>query len=96
MKWQLTLYQDQDTGAPSTYLFRGTGTIRTGTWTILHGTKNEPDVVVYQLRSDNSQQLTSFLKVDENHLFLLDGELNLLVGNALFSYTLSRTDKDVK
>src|SRR6185503_9450065 len=39
VKWQLTLYQDQDTGAPSTYLFRGTGTIKTGTWMILHGTK---------------------------------------------------------
>ena len=96
VKWQLTLYQDQDTGAPSTYLFRGTGTIRTGTWTILHGTKNDADEVIYQLRPDDSQQITSFLSVGDDHLFLLDEELNLLVGNALFSYTLSRTDKDLK
>jgi hypothetical protein len=96
VKWQLTLYQDQDTGAPSTYLFRGTGSVRTGTWTILNGTKNDPDAIVYQLRPDDSQQLTSILSVGDDHLFLLDGELNLLVGNALFSYTLSRTDKDVK
>lgn len=96
VKWQLTLSQDQDTGAPASYLFRGTGTIRTGTWTILHGTKNDPDAVVYQLRADDSQQIKSFLSVGDDHLFLLDGELNLLVGNALFSYTLSRIDKDVK
>jgi len=96
VKWQLTLYQVQNTNAPATYLFRGTGTIRTGTWTILHGTKSDPDAVVYQLRPDDSEQFTSFLKADDNHVFLLDGELNLLVGNALFSYTLSRTDKDVK
>ena len=96
VKWQLTLYQNQDTGAPSTYLFRGTGTIRTGTWTILHGTKSDLDAVVYQLRADDSQQITSFLSVGDDHLFLLDGELNPLVGNALFSYTLSRTDKDVE
>jgi len=96
VKWQLTLYQEGNTGTPATYLFRGTGTVRTGTWTILHGTKNDPDAAVYQLRPDDSQQLMSFLKVDDNHLFLLDEELNLLVGNALFSYTLSRVDKDVK
>jgi hypothetical protein len=63
---------------------------------ILHGTKTEPDATVYQLRTDDSQQLTSFLSVGDDHLFLLDGESNLLVGNALFSYTLSRTDKDVE
>ena len=96
VKWQLTLYHHQDTAAPSTYLFRGTGTVRTGTWTILRGTKTDPDAVVYQLRADDAQQLTSFLRVGDDHLFLLDGELNPLVGNALFSYTLSRTDKGVK
>ena len=96
VKWQLTLYQEQNTGAPATYLFRGTSMIRTGTWTILHGTKNDPSAIVYQMRPDDSQQFMSFLSVDDNHLFLLDGELNLLVGNALFSYTLSRTDKGVE
>jgi hypothetical protein len=96
VKWQLTLYQEQNTNAPTSYLFRGTGTVRTGTWAILQGTKNDPDALVYQLREDDSQQLTSFLRVGDDHLFLLDRELNLLVGNALFSYTLSRTDKAVK
>jgi hypothetical protein len=38
----------------------------------------------------------SLLKADENHLFFLDRELSLLVGNALFSYTLSRIDTEAK
>ncbi len=91
VKWQLTLYQD-DTGAPGTYVFRGTGTVREGTWTILLGTKTDPDAVVYQLHSDDLGDPVSFLKADDNHLFLMDRDMNLLVGNALFSYTLSRTE----
>jgi hypothetical protein len=96
IKWRLTLYQDQTTGAPSTYLYMGTSTIREGAWTIVRGTERDPDAVVYQLHLDNSQEPVSFLKADENHLFLLDRALNFLVGDALFSYTLSRTDKGVQ
>jgi len=54
--------------------------------------QRDPDAVIYQRRSDNSQHSVSFLKADDNHLFLLDGDTNFLIGNALFSYTLSRTD----
>jgi len=92
IKWRLTLYQDQTTGAPSTYLYQGTRTLREGTWAILRGTDSDPEVVVYQLQLDDEQPPVSFLKVDDNHLFLLDRELNFLVGDALFSYTLSRMD----
>ena len=94
IKWRLTLYQDQ-AGEPSTYLYRGTQTFREGTWTITRGIKGDPDAVVYQLNIDNAQQPVSFLKTDDNTLFLLDRDMNLLVGDALFSYTLSRTDKHV-
>jgi hypothetical protein len=93
IKWRLTLYQDQATGAPSTYLYQGATTIREGAWTIVRGTDSDPEAAVYQLHLDNSQKPVSFLKADENHLFLLDRELNFLVGDALFSYTLSRTDE---
>ena len=93
IKWRLTLYRDQNTGTPTTYLYMGTTTIREGSWTILQGTENDPDAIVYQLQLDNSGQPVSFLKADENHLFLMDGTQNLLVGNALFSYTLSRIDQ---
>jgi len=96
MKSRLTLYQDQTTGAPGTYVYLGTTTIREGTWTIIQGIESDPDAVVYQLHLEGSQQPVSFLKADENHLFLLDRAGNPLVGNALFSYTLSRTDKGVQ
>lgn len=93
IKWKLTLYQDNATGAPSTYLYMGTTTLREGSWTIVRGTEGNPDAVIYQLHLDDAGQPVSFLNVDENHLFLLDRGMNLLVGNAFFSYTLSRTDQ---
>ncbi|CAG0928859.1 hypothetical protein TFLX_01104 [Thermoflexales bacterium] len=96
IKWRLTLYQNRTTGAPSTYLYMGTSTIREGTWTIARGTDSDPNAIIYQLHLDGSQKPVSFLKADENHLFLLDRDLNFLVGDALFSYTLSRTDKDAQ
>ena len=94
LKSRLTLYQG--TGTPGTYVYLGTHTIHEGTWTILQGTKGNPDAVVYQLQLTDSKEPVSFLKADDNHLFLLDRDLNLLVGNALFSYTLSRIEKDAQ
>ena len=96
VKSRLTLYQDQETGAPSSYMLMGTSTIREGTWTILEGTKADPDAIVYQIYLDDSQEPVSFLKADDNHLFLLDRDLNLVVGNALFSYTLSRIEESAQ
>lgn len=92
LKSRLTLYLDQATGAPGSYLYMGTSTIREGTWTILEGTESDPGAVVYQLQLEGAKGPVSFLKADENHLFLLDRDLNLLVGNALFSYTLTRIE----
>jgi hypothetical protein len=77
-------------------MYMGTNTIREGTWTMLQGTKTDPNAVVYQLQLEGSQAPVSFLKVDENHLFMLDRDWNLLVGNALFSYTLSRLERDTE
>jgi len=94
IKIRLTLYQYAATGAPSTYLSMGTSTVREGSWTILHGMDGDPEAVIYQLQLDDGQPPVSFLKVDENHLFLMDGAMKLLVGNELFSYTLSRVDPD--
>jgi hypothetical protein len=91
IKLKLTLYQD-GAGAPDTYTLQGTSTIQTGTWKITQGTKTNGDAIIYQLYSTESQNPVSWLKIDDNHLFLLDQNTNLLVGNALFSYTLSRTN----
>jgi hypothetical protein len=96
IKWRLTLYQDAATGSPSTYLYMGTSGYREGSWTIVNGVDGNPDAVVYQLQLRDAQEPVSFLKVDENHLFLMDRAMNLLVGNELFSYTLSRTDQGIQ
>lgn len=93
IKWRLTLYQDTATGDPGRYLFMSTSDFRQGSWEIVQGREGDPDAVVYQLLPDDGQQSYSFLKVDDNHLFLLDDDMNPLVGNELFSYTLSRTDE---
>lgn len=84
IKWRVALYQD------GTYFSMGTSTFRQGTWSISPGFTEDPDAVVYQLNLDDGQPPVFFLGVDENHLFLLDRDRNLLVGNELFSYTLSR------
>lgn len=96
IKLRLTLYQDSVTNAPGGFLLIGTSTYREGMWGILLGMDNTPDTVIYQLYADDGQRPVSLLRVDENHLFLLDGDLNLLVGNELFSYTLSRIDPGVQ
>ena len=93
IKWRLTLYQDSATGAPSSYLFMGTSSYREGSWTIVQGIEGNSDAVVYQLQVYEAQQPVSFLRVDENDLFMMDRSMNLLVGNELFSFTLSRNDE---
>jgi hypothetical protein len=70
----------------------GTSTFRQGTWAISHGFDGNPDAMVYQLSLDSDRPPVSLLGVDENHLFLVDRAGNLLAGNELFSYTLSRVD----
>ena len=93
VKWALTLYQDSKTLAPTTYKLRGTfyrDQIKEGSWTILRGAKVNPAAVVYQLDGDASQGPLLFLKADNNVLFFLDRDRNLMVGNTNFSYTLNR------
>lgn len=97
IKWQLTLHRNLETGEPSTYEFKGVqpttdkiGEI-TGTWKALRSPQIHGDAIVYQLSPDESDVFLFFLRIDENHLFLLDHELNFMVGDALWSYTLSRT-----
>lgn len=92
IKWGLTLYQDSVTNRPTTFTFKGTRTTQQGTWTIVQGTDLQPGSVIYQLTPAESQQPLSFLAVDSNNIYMLDDDLNLLVGDALFSYTLSRVE----
>ena len=97
IKWQLILYQDPVTHAPTTYALGGLAwrnPPKTGKWAIVKGTKEDPDAVVYQLDPDNANGFLSFLKGDENILFFLGHNRELLVGNERFSYTLNRLQKE--
>jgi hypothetical protein len=92
-KWDLTLYQDAKTFAPTTYKLDGTlyrDQTRKGTWKMLGGARANPGAVIYQLDPDASQGSLLFLKADDNILYFLDRSRNLLVGNHDFSYTLNR------
>ncbi len=98
-KWSLTLLQDPQTRQPTTYELDGSfyrANRRKGNWSIVKGTKNDPNAVVYQLESDNPDQTFYLLKGDDNVLFFLDKNKSLLVGNELFSYTLNRVERKAK
>jgi hypothetical protein len=93
IKWRLILYQDPVTHAPTTFELGGfmwRHPPRTGKWTILKGTKIDPNATVYQLDPDAPQGFLSFVKADDNILFFLDKDRNLLIGNIKHSYTLNR------
>ena len=93
VKWDLTLYQDAKTFAPTTYKLDGTlyrDQTRKGTWKMLRGARANPGALIYQLDPDASQGSLLFLKADDNILYFLDRSRNLLVGNHDFSYTLNR------
>lgn len=99
LKWDLTLYLDPVTHNPTTYKLKGTlyrKQIGEGRWTIVKGTKTNPKAVVYQLDPDKAAGSLLFLKADDNILFFLDKEMNLLKGNGDFSYTLNRANHNLK
>ena len=95
IKWRLTLNQDSNTGAPTTYSFKGTRDDSEGTWRIVRGARANPEAEVYRLVPDGPLQPASFLKADDNTLLLLDRDGNLIVGDLIFSNTLSRVDDPV-
>ncbi len=90
IKIRLNLYRDAKTGDPTTYFLKGTETTREGAWTETRGTATNPNSLVYQLSLGTLERSISFLRMDDNHLFLLDEDFHLMVGDALWSYTLSR------
>ena len=93
VKWRVTLYQNPETSAPTTYKVEGTlhrQTPREGTWSIIHGTKADPNATVYQLNSTKNEAALLLLKADDNVLLFLNQDREPLVGNADFSYTLNR------
>jgi hypothetical protein len=92
-KWRVTLYQDPETSAPTTYKVEGSPFregAREGTWSMTRGAATGANEIVYQLNATPIQPALFFLKGDDNVLFFLNQDRELLVGHAEFSYTLNR------
>jgi hypothetical protein len=99
VKCRITFFRDSQSHAPSFLKFYsihvgtgGTRYVATGTWVIMRGTKNDPNSILYRLQfnPEKPQQDLTFLKGDDNILFLLDNEFNCMPGNNYSSYTLNR------
>jgi hypothetical protein len=94
-KWRVTLYQDPDSGKPSTYKVEGTlyrKAAREGTWSTVRGTRVDPQATVYRLAPTETDAALFLLPGDDNVLFFLDQNMRPLVGHAEFSYTLNRRE----
>jgi hypothetical protein len=93
LKWRFVLYQDPTTKKPTRFTIASTfhRTVnQKGTWSIVRGTNQNKDAVVFHLAPEDGKAPLYLLKGDENVLFFLDHSKNLLAGNAQFSYTLNR------
>lgn len=96
LKWKLILYQDPATRSPTTYRLEGTPYrqhVREGTWKMTTGTKTDPNATVYQLDPDQPDRSVYLLKGDDNVLFFLTNDRQVLIGNADFGYTLNRSSR---
>jgi hypothetical protein len=106
IRWNLTLYHDPKTFSATTYKLQstyglaqpgtpgfiggGTNVEGQGVWTIVRGTPSKPDAIVYRLTDNKTKKTTSFLKLSDDLLHLLDANDKLMIGNAGWSYTLNR------
>ena len=94
LKWSFTFNQDPKTHQPTTYSLRGSlfrNQAREGKWAIIKGTKDDPKASVIQLDPDKPDQSIFLLRGDDNVLFILDGNKELMVGDDYLSYTFNRT-----
>ena len=97
IKWRLTLYKNGADTTSGTYSlegfkFRGDNILE-GTWRINMGTRADPNAIVYQLTHSLRGSLF-FFKADDDVLFFLDKDKNIIVGNRNFSYALYKTIED--
>ena len=97
IKWRLTLNKNGADTTAGTYSlegfkFRGDNILK-GTWQIIKGSNADPNAIVYQLHHPIKGNLY-FLKADDDVLFFLDNNKNIMVGDRHFSYALYRTFED--
>lgn len=92
IKWELALFKSREDGEPTHYWYQGTRSEHRGRWTIVRH-ETHPDRTVYRLTSNEGDNRLDLLPVDGVLLLILDPEGKALVGDASWSYTLSRTDR---
>ena len=99
IKCRLVLLQDTNTHAPTNFIIQtiyvGKGDNKysvAGTWKLLQGTVDEPTAAVYQLLPVDGKSHNQLLlvKADDNILYFIDDDTQLLVGDSYSSYTLNR------
>jgi hypothetical protein len=91
VKWRVTLYQDAETKAPTTYKVENSflrDKRREGAWSI----ERRDGAVVYHLAATKTEADLYLRKGDDNVLFFLGQDRQPLVGHADFSYTLNRRE----
>ena len=102
IKCRIVLYRDVNTHEPTNFqlytVYVGGGDTRyptVGKWTVLQGTETDEKTVLYQLqpKSEMPQSPLTFMKGDDNILFLLDTEMNCMAGNDYCSFTFNRIRK---
>ena len=96
LKWDITLFQDEKTGTPTTYRIDATlyrRSPRVGKWKIVSGTAHQPNAIIYELEAASGHGSIRLFKADDNILFFVGQDGRLMVGNSDFSYTLNRADE---
>ena len=107
VEWKLILFQNPVSSQPTHYelsavnrfivkesnMYSQPGTIseREGKWTIIRGTKSNPEAVVYRLNPDSPGISLDFIKLSDKLIHVLDHNGRLMIGNEFWSYTLTRT-----
>ncbi len=94
LKWRLILNRDSISRKPTTYTIRkvvdNSPRNVTGTWTIIKGSRENTEAIIYQLHPQDSKKTISLLAGDENVIFFLANENELYTGNENFSFTLNK------
>jgi len=96
LKWQLILFRDSVTLKPTTFTLTTEMFDRkplTGNWSIVKGTKNSLAAPYIALDWRKPDKPLYLLKGDENVLFILNENFEILTGDADFSYTLNKVIK---
>ena len=95
LKWQVILYRDTLTLAPTAFILTTELFDRRplkGKWEIAEDKENTAGTLLVLYYSPNRKPLY-LLKGDDNVLFILNDNRQMLTGNEDFSYTLNRVKK---